>query len=75
MPVMMMMIVTMRMRLANQMNVEFRRRNPASVDALQAQFVTFYAEFQQLAPQQFEIEPAIERRADEHVAARAGETI
>ena len=68
-------MMLVRVRLAGQMNIELRRRNPAAVNALQAQLVPFDAEFQQLATQQFEIESAIEHRADEHVAARAGETI
>src|SRR5262245_42659131 len=57
------------------MNIELRRRNPAAVDTPQAQLVAFDAEFQQLASQYFEIESAIEHRADEHVAARASETV
>src|SRR5262245_38450104 len=64
-----------RARLAGQMDIEFRRRNPAAVDALQAQLVTFDAEFQQLAPQQFKIKPAIQQRAEQHVAARPGEAV
>src|SRR5215813_5952884 len=71
----MMTLVFGRMSLAGQMNVEFRRRNPTSVNALQAQLVTFDAEFQQLASQQFKIKPAIEHRAEQHVAARPGETV
>src|SRR5215475_13720114 len=73
----MLMVVMMfaQMRLTGQMNIELRRRNPAAVGALQAQFVTLDPEFQQLVSQQIEIESAIEHRADEHVAARAGETV
>jgi hypothetical protein len=77
MPVRMFMAVTplVRVRPAGQAYIELRRRNPAAAGAIQAQFVTFDAEFQQLASQRFEIEPAIQHRADEHVAARAGETV
>src|SRR5215471_3290275 len=73
----MFMVVMMfaQMRLAGQMNIELRRRNPAAAGALQAQLVTLDPEFQQLASQQIEIESAIEHRADEHVAARAGVTV
>ena len=71
----MVMMMAVRMTLGGQMNIELRRRNSAAINALQAQFVTLDAEFQQLVSQQFEIESAIEHRADEHVAARAGETI
>ena len=71
----MMMMMIVRMGRGGQMNVEFRRRNPAAINTIQAQFITFDAEFHQLASQQFEIQPAIKHRADEHVAARAGETV
>jgi hypothetical protein len=76
-PVRMFMDVMMlaRARLAGQMNVELRRRNPAAINAPQAQLISCDAEFQQLTSQQFEIESAIEHRADEHVAARACETV
>src|SRR5215510_16307641 len=76
-PVRMFMAVMMlaRVRLAGQMNVELRRRNPAAINRPQAQLISFDAEFQQLTSQQFEIESAIEHRADEHVAARACETV
>src|SRR5262245_45212253 len=73
--VMAMMFVIVGMGLAGQMDIEFRRRNPAAVDALQAQLIAFDAEFQQLASQRLEIESAIKHRAHEHVAARAVETI
>jgi hypothetical protein len=68
-------LVIVGMNIAGQMNIELHRRNPAAVNAFQGQFVSVDAEFQQLASQPFEIESAIEHRADEHVAARAGETI
>jgi len=45
MPVRMLMVMMMlvRVRLAGQMDIELRRRNPATVDAPQAQFVSFDA--------------------------------
>src|SRR5262249_5073229 len=70
-----MMVVFGRVSLAGQMNIELRRRNPAPVNALKAQFVTCDAEFQQLLSQKLKIKPAIEHRAEQHVTARAGETV
>lgn len=58
-----------------QMNIELRSGDPAAINAIQAQFVTFDAELGQFGFQKFEIQPAIQQRADEHIAAGTRKTV
>lgn len=72
-----MLVVMMRVRMpfAFQMNIEFRRRNAAPVNARQTQFVTFHAELGQFGLQKFKIQSAIQQRANEHIATRASKAV
>ena len=63
------------MHFARKVNVELRGVDAAAIHARQTQFVTFHAELGQFRFQEFEIQPAIQQRADEHVAAGTRKTI
>jgi len=56
-------------------DVELGRRDPAPIDPLDAERESFDAQLLELGLEQFKVEAKVEHRADEHIAADAGETV
>ena len=69
--VVVMIVVVRRMDI----DVELGCRDAAPIDPLDAERETRDAKFPELRLQQFKIQSKVEHRADEHIAADAGETV
>jgi hypothetical protein len=59
----------------NQSDIELGCRDSAAIDAVEAQLIALHAKLRQFGLEVLKIQPAVQQRAEQHVAARSGKTI
>lgn len=70
-----MVVIVIVIVMTRSQDVELRRRNPAALGALEAQFVSTQIEFSELRFETGKLKAAVEQRSDQHVSAHSGEAI